>query len=101
MSKISLLVAIVISSVFYSVRSEEGHCPKVKLMQNFKPEQVSFHEFADSFHHQGHFIQYTGRWYEIQRYPMFFEDENKCVMAEYTLKPNGTIGVHNMAVLES
>ena len=40
MSKILILVAIVISAIFYSVRSEEGICPKVKLMQNFKPEQV-------------------------------------------------------------
>ncbi len=42
-----------------------------------------------------------GKWYEIQRYPMFFEDENKCVVAEYTLNPDGTVGVDNRAILES
>ncbi len=45
--------------------------------------------------------QYVGKWYEIKRYPMFFEDENKCVTAEYTLNPDGTIGVLNSAILES
>jgi lipocalin len=32
---------------------------------------------------------------------MFFEDENKCVTAEYTLNPDGTIGILNSAILES
>ncbi len=32
---------------------------------------------------------------------MIFEDETKCVTAEYTLNPNGTIDVFNSAILQS
>jgi apolipoprotein D and lipocalin family protein len=78
-----ILILSVLSSILLTVRLETGYCPKVKLMRNFKPER------------------YVGKWYEIKRYPMFFEDENKCVTAEYTLNPDGTIGVLNSAILES
>lgn len=38
---------------------------------------------------------YTGKWYEIQRFPHSFEEDLQCVTAEYTLNKNGEITVIN------
>ena len=40
--------------------------------------------------------RYTGRWYEIAKYPTIFE--RKCdrdIIATYSLRPDGKIGVTN------
>lgn len=40
--------------------------------------------------------RYAGRWYEIARYPAWFQ--RKCAkntIAEYALQPNGTVSVEN------
>lgn len=39
--------------------------------------------------------RYMGRWYEIARYPVWFEEGCHSVTADYHLKPNGRIGVTN------
>ncbi len=39
--------------------------------------------------------RYLGPWYEIMRLPNSFESGLTCVMANYSLKPNGDIKVEN------
>lgn len=39
--------------------------------------------------------KYTGKWYEIARFPHSFEKHLKCVTAEYSIKKNGKIKVLN------
>ena len=39
--------------------------------------------------------RYMGRWYEIARYPVWFEEGCHSVTADYHLKSNGRIGVTN------
>lgn len=39
--------------------------------------------------------RYTGRWYEIARYPQSFEKDLVGVTAEYALRPDGKITVRN------
>uniref|UniRef100_A0A336M3D4 Apolipoprotein D n=1 Tax=Culicoides sonorensis TaxID=179676 RepID=A0A336M3D4_CULSO len=55
-------------------------CPKVNVMQGFNPES------------------YLGRWYEYEKYPFLFELGGKCITADYTLRPDGKVGVHNRQV---
>lgn len=54
-----------------------GKCPKVPVVENF-----------DTY-------AYLGRWYEQEKYPFFFELGGKCITADYSLNPDGTIGVLN------
>lgn len=53
------------------------HCPKVTVMKDFDVEP------------------YLGVWYEHEKYPFIFELGGKCIQAEYTLRPDGKIGVTN------
>ena len=39
--------------------------------------------------------RYAGLWYEIARYPVFFERGLSAVTAFYSLNPDGTVGVVN------
>lgn len=39
--------------------------------------------------------RYAGRWYEIARYPNQFERGCEAVTADYTLRPDGRVGVTN------
>jgi apolipoprotein D and lipocalin family protein len=39
--------------------------------------------------------RYTGKWYEIARYPTFFQADCAGATAEYTARPDGSIGVFN------
>jgi len=43
--------------------------------------------------------RYTGRWYEIARYPHRFEKGCSSVTADYSLKDDGTISVLNQCIL--
>ncbi|XP_058060064.1 apolipoprotein D-like [Anopheles bellator] len=54
-----------------------GQCPKVPVVEGF-----------DTY-------AYLGRWYEQEKYPFFFELGGRCITADYTLNPDGTIGVLN------
>ena len=45
-------------------------------------------------------LQYTGKWYEIEKYFAFFELGGKCITAEYTDFGNGTVGVLNTQLQE-
>ncbi|MBC8318303.1 MAG: lipocalin family protein [Desulfobulbaceae bacterium] len=44
--------------------------------------------------------QYTGRWFEIARYPHRFEKGCSAVTADYNMKADGTIEVLNQCRLE-
>lgn len=40
--------------------------------------------------------RYSGQWHEIAHLPMFFQRKCKdTITATYTLRPDGTVGVHN------
>jgi len=39
--------------------------------------------------------RYVGRWYELARYPNSFEKDHDWVTADYTVLPDGKIGVLN------
>lgn len=41
--------------------------------------------------------RYIGRWHEIARLPMPFQNANESAVAEYGSNPDGTISVHNIA----
>lgn len=41
--------------------------------------------------------RYTGRWYEIARFPMSFQKADEKAYAEYGLRPDGKLSVHNVA----
>jgi apolipoprotein D and lipocalin family protein len=45
--------------------------------------------------------RYAGTWYEIARLPMSFQRHCVDTKAVYTLRPDGTIGVHNECVTNS
>ncbi|CAH1116669.1 unnamed protein product [Phaedon cochleariae] len=55
-------------------------CPDVSVVQNFQPSK------------------YAGTWYEQKKYPFIFEIGGKCITAEYSLNPNGTVGVLNQQI---
>ncbi len=47
-------------------------------------------------------LRYAGTWYEIGSFPMFFQ--RHCIantQANYTLEPEGKIGVHNQCLTEN
>ncbi len=39
--------------------------------------------------------RYAGRWYEIARFPVTFQEGCTATTAEYTLRPDGSLGVVN------
>ncbi|CAG7784742.1 unnamed protein product [Allacma fusca] len=57
--------------------SFQGTCPDLPVVEPFDLQK------------------YLGVWYEIEKYPAKFETGGKCVLATYTLNPNGTIQVRN------
>jgi len=44
--------------------------------------------------------KYMGRWYEIEKYPNWFE-KGSCNGAEYKLKPEGGVAVNNSEILDN
>jgi len=46
-------------------------------------------------------VRYAGTWYEIARLPMWFQRHCIDSKAIYTVRPDGTIGVHNECVTRS
>lgn len=45
--------------------------------------------------------RYAGTWYEIARLPMWFQRHCIDSKAIYTLRPDGTVGVHNECVTDA
>jgi apolipoprotein D and lipocalin family protein len=45
--------------------------------------------------------RYAGTWYEIARLPMWFQRHCIDSKAIYTLRPDGTIGVHNECITDT
>ncbi len=45
--------------------------------------------------------RYAGTWYEIARLPMWFQRHCIDSKAIYTIRPNGTIGVHNECMTDT
>ncbi len=45
--------------------------------------------------------RYAGTWYEIARLPMWFQRHCVDSRATYTLRQNGTVGVHNECLTDS
>ncbi len=45
--------------------------------------------------------RYAGTWYEIARLPMWFQRHCIDSKAIYTIRPNGTVGVHNECVTDT
>uniref|UniRef100_A0A336KKD8 Apolipoprotein D n=1 Tax=Culicoides sonorensis TaxID=179676 RepID=A0A336KKD8_CULSO len=41
---------------------------------------------------------YLGIWFENAKYPFIFEALGKCTTAEYTLRPDGNVGVFNRQI---
>ncbi|XP_002740546.1 apolipoprotein D-like [Saccoglossus kowalevskii] len=84
MARRSLItLAISVLSLFYSVCGQvisRGSCPTVLVQQDFNVDN------------------YTGWWYEIERFPASFESGLKCNNAKYWLKQDGTIGVINSGI---
>jgi apolipoprotein D and lipocalin family protein len=39
--------------------------------------------------------RYAGRWYEVARFPVWFQEGCVAVTADYDLRPDGTVGVLN------
>jgi apolipoprotein D and lipocalin family protein len=76
MKSFLLIFACFASGAFAQVISP-GRCPKNPVVQNFDV------------------AAYLGTWYEIQRYPDYFQGEGECVKAEYSLKDDGTVKVLN------
>ncbi|GFN75555.1 apolipoprotein d [Plakobranchus ocellatus] len=44
--------------------------------------------------------RYMGRWFEYEKFPNYFEMGAKCVVANYTLYPDNSVRVVNVAVQE-
>jgi apolipoprotein D and lipocalin family protein len=42
--------------------------------------------------------RYAGTWYEIARLPMPFQKAGDAAIAKYTARPDGKVGVHNIAI---
>ncbi|XP_061094923.1 apolipoprotein D-like [Conger conger] len=66
-----LLLPLVSGQVFHW-----GPCPEASVQSGF-----DIHK-------------YLGRWFEIEKLPAFFE-KGKCIEANYSLRPDGTIKVFN------
>ena len=43
-------------------------------------------------------LYYLGTWYEVYKFKANFENNQKCIQANYQLKPDGHIRVNNTGV---
>ncbi|KAK3724619.1 hypothetical protein RRG08_041103 [Elysia crispata] len=57
-------------------------CPEPAVQQNFD------------------ITRYIGRWFEYEKFPNYFEMGARCVIANYTLFPDNTVKVVNVAIQE-
>lgn len=62
--------------------------------------QIPSNEVCPDLPVQQEFIasDYLGVWYEYAKYPFIFEAGGKCTTAEYSLRPDGLIGVYNTQI---
>ncbi|GFS22780.1 apolipoprotein D [Elysia marginata] len=44
--------------------------------------------------------RYVGRWFEYEKFPNVFESGSRCVIANYTLLPDNSVRVVNVAIQE-
>ncbi|XP_061198008.1 apolipoprotein D-like [Saccostrea echinata] len=77
-----MLLVIVASFVAVSQAQEFGAfgCPTISTKDNFN------------------LTRYLGTWYEIYKFKANFENNEKCIQANYQLKSNGHIRVNNTGV---
>ncbi|XP_023024212.1 apolipoprotein D [Leptinotarsa decemlineata] len=74
------VLAILTFTGTYAQTLLDGKCPSVNVVQNFDVEK------------------YMGKWFEQEKYPFFHETGGKCISAEYSLNPNGTVKVLNSKI---
>uniref|UniRef100_A0A8C6THC6 Apolipoprotein D n=1 Tax=Neogobius melanostomus TaxID=47308 RepID=A0A8C6THC6_9GOBI len=78
-----LKVVLLLLLAAASSHSQSFHflkCPTPTLQENFNA------------------TKYLGTWYEIEKLPAMFE-RGTCVQAKYSLRPDGTVRVHNSELL--
>jgi apolipoprotein D and lipocalin family protein len=78
----SLLLCLVASQADAQITKFFKKCPEIQTKENFD------------------LSQYLGRWYEIEKYPNWFET-GSCNGAEYKLTSTGSVSVNNSEVLDS
>merc|ERR1712198_761285 len=79
---VSLLICLLASQAQAQITEPFKSCPQVETKANFD------------------LSKYMGRWYEIEKYPNWFE-KGSCNGAEYKLKPEGGVAVINSEVLDN
>lgn len=78
----SLLISVLVSNSNGQVTKFFSKCPEVKTKENFD------------------LSKYLGRWYEIEKYPNWFE-KGSCNGADYKLAQSGLISVNNSEILDN
>ncbi|CAH1116668.1 unnamed protein product [Phaedon cochleariae] len=78
--EVIIVVFALVSLVGTYAQSPSSSCPEVSVVQNFNA------------------TGYLGKWYEQMKYPFIFELDAKCISAEYSLNPNGTVRVLNQQI---
>lgn len=112
MNAFGLVLAVIVALSATKVNGEPyvtisiGSCPsQLPVMPSFKVDQViiSFYSFHSSFIFQlfdyvfsfTYYLKYVGTWYEIKRFPVFFEYQMSCVTATYGFVNATRITVRN------
>lgn len=78
----SLLLCLLVSQANAQITKFFKRCPEIQTKENFD------------------LSQYLGRWYEIEKYPNWFQS-GSCGGADYKLADSGHISVNNSEVLSS
>ncbi|XP_076061454.1 apolipoprotein D-like [Oratosquilla oratoria] len=78
--KFTTIVLLVTVSVVSGQSVRPGRCPKFTPKPDFNPES------------------YLGIWYEIEKFPAFHTEGQRCIYAEYTDLGGGRIGVYNAGI---
>ena len=60
------------------------------ILFNFKNKRIKF-KTRD-------YVQYVGKWYEIQRFKFVLEEELRCITAEYSIIDSSTVKVNNSGI---
>merc|ERR1712002_1023111 len=79
---ISVFVCLFVTQTQAQVTKFFKSCPQVETKKDFDLNK------------------YMGRWFEIEKYPNWFE-KGSCNGAEYKLKPEGGVAVNNSEVLDN
>lgn len=83
----------------------EGECRKdVEVVQDFNLEKVSFYYEKWNYNYYITYDlhpQYMVKWYEIQRYEVYFQRDSECSVSRFDKETDGSIIVQNSWLMKN